>query len=85
MKSNLTKKHVALTSFIFHLIFNQFGGGSFPIRIKKGFEGDDDNDDEDDIEELEGKIKAAELPEHALKVAMKELKVSFPFSNPQQT
>ncbi|XP_031571247.1 lon protease homolog 2, peroxisomal-like [Actinia tenebrosa] len=52
----------------------KFGGGSFPIRINKGFDGDDDNDDEDDIEELEGKIKAAELPEHALKVAMKELK-----------
>ncbi|KXJ23831.1 lon protease homolog 2, peroxisomal [Exaiptasia diaphana] len=52
----------------------KFGGSSFPIRITKGAESTDDNEDEDDIEELERKLKGAALPEHALKVAMKEIK-----------
>ena len=43
--------------------------------MPKNQEGEDDNDDEDDIEELERKLRAAELPDHALKVAMKEIKV----------
>ena len=59
-----------------HCICVQFGGSSFPIRITKGAESTDDNEDEDDIEELERKLKGAALPEHALKVAMKEIKVS---------
>lgn len=53
----------------------QYGGSSFPIRFSKSMESQDDNEDEDDIEELERKLRAAELPDHALKVAMKEIKV----------
>ncbi|XP_020609549.1 lon protease homolog 2, peroxisomal-like isoform X1 [Orbicella faveolata] len=46
-----------------------------PKRVSKRFDDDDDeNDDEDDVEELERKIRSADLPEHAFKVAMKELK-----------
>nr|XP_058967636.1 lon protease homolog 2, peroxisomal-like [Pocillopora verrucosa] len=45
-----------------------------PKRISKGLDDDDDNNDEDDVEELERKIRSADLPEHAFKVAMKELK-----------
>jgi len=48
-------------------------------RMDRGFDDDDDDDDEDDVEELERKMRSAELPEHAFKVAMKELKVG-PFS-----
>ncbi|XP_066019185.1 lon protease homolog 2, peroxisomal [Pocillopora verrucosa] len=45
-----------------------------PKRISKGLDDEDDNNDEDDVEELERKIRSADLPEHAFKVAMKELK-----------
>lgn len=43
--------------------------------ISKDRDGADDNEDEDDIAELQQKLRAAELPSHALKVAMKEIKV----------
>ncbi len=36
------------------------------------------DEDEDEMAELEEKLKAAELPSHALKVAQKELKVCAP-------
>ncbi|EDO41460.1 predicted protein, partial [Nematostella vectensis] len=50
----------------------KFGSGS--KKLYRNLSDDDDNDDEDDIEELERKIKAAQLPEHAQRVAMKEIK-----------
>ncbi|XP_074617102.1 lon protease homolog 2, peroxisomal-like isoform X2 [Acropora palmata] len=43
-------------------------------RIGRAFDEGDDNEDEDDIDELERKIRSANLPEHAFKVAMKEFK-----------
>ncbi|XP_015780323.1 PREDICTED: lon protease homolog 2, peroxisomal-like [Acropora digitifera] len=43
-------------------------------RIGRAFDEGDDNEDEDDIDELERKIRSADLPEHAFKVAMKEFK-----------
>lgn len=35
------------------------------------------DDDEDDLKELQRKIQNADLPEHAMKAAQKELKVNI--------
>lgn len=58
----------------------QFPDGVFVIHQRKGRGGGGgrglwQEEDEDDLKELEERLNSAKLPDHALKVAQKELKV----------
>ena len=69
----LCKKNSCLqkSKKIFHIVRQQGKGGV----ISDGRGQEEELEEEDEIVELEQRLRAAKLPEHALKAAKKELKV----------
>jgi hypothetical protein len=63
------------TKKVFRIVRQQKKGGVIGGGRGQEEDGEGLDDEEDEIAELEQRLRAAKLPEHALKAAKKELKV----------